>query len=152
MNLILQADWPLVTEDYDHRPWLTEYVRNAFNEVRPYVLELTPLPDWDALDGQLTVHLHWGAFGGNSGLMTPLGPKHGKIEVDWSLEDWQGHGTRHKIVRHEMQHFLGWCCPGFAWGEFGHGKTDDPYRIKQQSKLDFMYHGDLKLVHVSEDL
>jgi hypothetical protein len=173
MNLIMSADWPLHyvvdgVEIYDHREFLQGFVRDTFEAVRRRVLNpvLRPrdIPTWGAeaweriafnAANPMRVHLHAGPFAHGavnvSGLYTPA---LNRLDVDWNLEGIpdaeSGRIGGHKIMRHEMQHALGYLAGLSYWAELGHGSIADPFRQLQTERDDFVYHGDVQRRHVSE--
>ena len=155
MNLICKADWPL---DAPALEWLPGHVRNVFEEAGQTLnvirfINREPLIDWwnsDVFSGvTLTVYLHDGPFRDHEDILRSgiYWPGENKIDMDWKLEErepWR------KILEHEMQHFMGEQIPGFAWGEFGHGRANDPLIIALKQVLR-KYHGDVTLHHKDVD-
>lgn len=165
MNLIITADNP---PDKSAHEWLRDiYIPGVFWEVVPIIAECVDLPvidPWTAFCGTLTVHLHPDSSWGLAGQYESLNPdEHGfynprvndRIQISWDLESssWappNGQGTRHAVLRHEMQHFLAKQAGLPMDGDFGHGNSNDAYIQALKRKLEFVYHGDVTLRHVRD--
>lgn len=164
MNLTITADHE---PDAAAKAWLPVYVKSEFDSLvdelnRFYVL----LDPWSEFTGKLRVHLHPGDFDDGtgtmvSGLYRPLNERgflnpnvNDRIEIAWSREFPNGEWKGPSVLRHELQHFISRQM-GLDDGAFGHGHAEDPLIIEVKKFLNSIYHGDVRLRHVtnlSEDL